>query len=217
MKNRKKVERMHNPLDTLTKRQSAYIGEVLHEYHNFPGVYDGPCPNEYPDAVGSIPRIDSGYFVLIDDKRYIMNIEDESKKITKETLLKSDKYKGILEYAFKVPVISAISTLAPLEDCETILHKSPTQTLKPYIRSFSSPDSEKILSSITDKIKNNNTLSKVEALELVMLPKRFKNNHTEVLEKVCNLLKIVKVDDNNFKYELILEMKCIIHKYACQK
>ena len=214
MVSRKKVERMDKPLDTLAKRQSAYIGDVIHEYYQFPGKYDGPCQNEYPDALGSIPRIDAGYFLRIDNKRYIMNIEDESKIITEETLLKSDRYKLLLEYAFKIPVISAITTIAPIEKCKTVLHKSPTQALKPFIRSYPTSKAEKILSSITDKIEHGDTLSKVEALELIMLPKRFMHNHTEVLEKVCNLLKILKVDDKYFKYELILEMKCIIHKYA---
>lgn len=43
-----------------------------------------------------------------------------------------------------------------------------------------------------------------------MIPKMFASNHEVVLEKVCNLLKKLKIKDSDFKLELILEMQCII-------
>ena len=73
---------------------------------------------------------------------------------------------------------------------------------------------KKILNSISDKIISGETLSEVEALELIMLPKRFTSGHEEVLNKVCQLFKMLKIDDEKYKYELTLELRCIIHKYA---
>ena len=42
----------------------------------------------------------------------------------------------------------------------------------------------------------------------------FQENQAEILEKACILLKEVKINDRDFKDELILEMQCTIHKYA---
>ena len=210
----KKIKRMHQPLDTLAKRQCVYIGYVFHKYHEFPGDYYGSLPNEYPNSENAIPRIDMGYHVKIGDKFFFINNEDETKVVDENTLLKLDGYKVLLEYAFNVPVISTITTPLPLSQCKKSLKKSPTQELRPIIRSYKTPYPEKILSTVTDKVENNITLSEFEALEIVMLPKRFTSGHGEVLDKVCHLLKNAKVENDRYKQELILEMKCIIHYYA---
>ena len=211
---RKKVKRMHQPLDTLIKRQNVYIEDIFHKYQEFPGTYVEPLPNEYPNKEGSNSKIDMGYYVKIGEKIFIINNEDESKTVDLKTLLKCDRYKVELKYAYKKPVISTITTIAPLEECERVLRKSMTQTLKPIIKSYISSNAEKILNSISDKIISGETLSEVEALELIMLPKRFTSGHEEVLNKVCQLFKMLKVDDKKYKYELTLELRCIIHKYA---
>ena len=33
-----KTRRMDKPDDTLIKRQASYAGDVMHEYHGFPGT-----------------------------------------------------------------------------------------------------------------------------------------------------------------------------------
>lgn len=205
---------MHQPLDTLIKRQNVYIGDIFNKYQEFPGIYVEPLPNEYPNEEWSNSKIDMRYYVKICGKSFIINNEDESKAVDLKTLLKCDRYKVELEYAYKKPVISTITTIAPLEECERVLRKSMTQTLKPIIKSYISSNAEKILNSISDKIISGETLSEVEALELIMLPKRFTSGHEEVLNKVCQLFKMLKVDDEKYKYELTLELRCIIHKYA---
>jgi hypothetical protein len=47
-----------------------------------------------------------------------------------------------------------------------------------------------------------------------MIPKMFTSNQDIVLEEVCELLPHAKIEDNDFKLELIFEMQCVIHKYA---
>lgn len=54
---------MKYPLDVLNKRQFVYLGDIAHEYYNFPGKYDSPCPNEYPSVNGSSLRTDTSYFI----------------------------------------------------------------------------------------------------------------------------------------------------------
>lgn len=205
---------MDNPEDNLLKRQSAYARDVIHKYHNFPGDYDGPCLNEYPNARGGIPRTDSTYFVDLDGKRCVINVEDESTRVDDNTLKKVDNYRVNIEYGTKLPVINAIRTTVPLENCKKTFEKSPTLTLTPIILSYPQMNGSQRLSNISSRINSNETLCNVEAMDLVMIPKMFTESQDEILEKVCNLLKKLKIKDEDFKIELILEMQCVIHKYA---
>ena len=104
-----------------------------------------------------------------------------------------------------------------IENCKTTLQKSSTQILIPKIISYKSQNRRKILNTLKTKIKDNETLSNIEALSLVMLSRgciKFTDETSEILEEVCNLLKEINVKDLKFKLELIMEMDCIIHYYA---
>ena len=53
-----------------------------------------------------------------------------------------------------------------------------------------------------------------DALNVVMLPFMFQNNQDKVLEKSCVLLKEAKLENEEFRNELILQKQCVIHKFA---
>ena len=75
-------------------------------------------------------------------------------------------------------------------------------------------DGAKRLSTISSIINREETLTLVQAMNLVMIPKMFSKNQDQILEKVCVLLRDCIVDDSDFKLELTLQMRCVIHKYA---
>ena len=210
----RETKRMDKPDDTLVKRQASYAGDVIHEYHGFPGTYAGPCMNEYPDAGGGVPRTDSTYYVNYLGKKCIFDWEDESSKVDESTFQKLNRYRINLEYFFKTDVITAITTILPLEKCKLDFNSSPTLPFKPIIRSYPECNGSERLSTITTKIDNEEILTTVEAMDLVMIPKMFTSNQDIVLEKVCELLPKAKINDDDFKLELVFEMKCVIHKYA---
>ena len=214
MCSKKTTKRMDNPDDTLLKRQIAYAGDVLHEFHELPGKYIGPLVNEYPNADGGIPRVDAAYRIKLDGETYIVNLEDESVRIDKSVLVKIDNYRLILEYFNGEAVISAIRTPLPLEKCQSVFEKSPTLCLRPWIISYINLDGTKRLSTITSIIKRKETLTRVQAINLVMIPKMFSKNQDQILEMVCVLLRDCTVEDSDFKLELTLQMRCVIHKYA---
>ena len=213
-KHRRETKRMDKPDDTLVKRQASYAGEVMHEYHGFPGTYAGPCMNEYPDAGGGVPRTDSTYYVNYLGKKCVLNWEDESSKVDESTFQKLNHYRINLEYFFKTDIITAITTILPLKKCKVDFNSSPTLPFKPIIRSYPECDESQRLSTIKTKIDNEEILTKVEAMDLVMIPKMFTSNQDIILEKVCELLPQAKIDDADFKLELVFEMKCVIHKYS---
>ena len=208
------IKRMDKPDDTLVKRQATYAGDVMHKFLEFPGDYAGPCMNEYPNVEGGVPRTDSTYYVNYLGKLCVMNWEDESTKVDESTYEKLNYYRINLEYFFKTDVISAITTILPLEKCIVDFKSSPTLPFKPILIPYPEWDGSKRLSTITAKINNNEILTKVEAMNLVMLPKMFTSNQEIILEKVCKLLPQAKIEDADFKLELVFEMRCVIHKYA---
>ena len=211
---KKTTERMDKPDDTLFKRQISYAGDIMHQYHRYPGIYMGPCMNEYPNALGGVPRTDSSYYTLYNGRICVMNWEDESTRISKKTFEKTNNYRINLEYFFKTDVISAITTTVPLDRCDLDYETSPTCPFQPIIISYAEMDGRKILNTMKTKIESEEVLTKVEAMNLIMIPKMFTSNQDIVLEDVCELLPKLKLDDEEFKLELIFEMRCVIHKYA---
>lgn len=87
------TKRMDKPNDKLVKRQAAYAGDVIHEFHELPGEFIESCPNEYPDSEISIPRVDSAYYVKIRGKTYIINREDESGPLDDDIFEKINGYR----------------------------------------------------------------------------------------------------------------------------
>ena len=91
---------------------------------------------------------------------------------------------------------------------------SPTCPFQLIIISYAEMDGKKILNTMKTKIGSEEVLTKVEAMNLIMIPKMFTSNQDVVLEDVCEFLPKLKLDDEEFKLELIFEMRCVIHKYA---
>ena len=73
---------------------------------------------------------------------------------------------------------------------------------------------EKILNSLKTKIKNNNFLTRLQLLSLILVIRTFPKNNSEILEEICSLIKIAKSKDKEFKMEMVYCSRYIIHKYA---
>lgn len=208
------VTRITNPEDALIKRQAAYAGDVKHKYYNLPGEYISPCVNEIPKADGTRLRVDSAYFILLDGEEMVMNHEDESSRVDEKTLKKIYDYAITLEYFFGLHSVSAISTTVPIEKCQTKYKPSPSITFEPIIKSCPEYDEWEKINIIVDKIENNESFLNEEALDLVMIPRMANGNHEKILETVCELLTKIKLLDEEFRLELVIEMRYMIHKYA---
>lgn len=214
MGKKKTTKRMNNPDGALTKRQLAYAGDVIHQFHKLPGKYLRPLVNEYPDVDGVVPRFDGSYMIYLNGEKCVVNFEDESSYVGLRTLKKIDGYRVNLEYGEKLPVISIIRTPLPSNKCLKKYWKSKSLLFAPLIISMLDFDGALILSNILENINNNEIIDNVEAMNLVMLPKMFSKNQETILEEVCKLLRKLKVEDKDYKYELVLEMRCVIHKFA---
>ena len=211
MKN--KDYRIDKPMDYLHRRLFLNNGSLMHEFFNFPGKYEGPCPNMNLDGGGSISEVDIAYMVIGDDK-FIINVEDETSHVNEGTLLKIDKYRINHRYAYNLPVLSIIITSLPKDKCLKELKISASDILRPLLISYLDFDGEKILSSLKDKINNNLLLTRKEFVMLIILIRTFDHNHSDILEEICCLIKKANMDDFEFKMEMVYCSRYIIHKFA---
>ncbi len=210
----KTEKRMDKPMDKLAKRQAAYAGDVIHEFHELPGKFIKELPNEYPDSQMTLPKVDSAYLVDINGRECIINREDESGPLNQGFFKRINNYRILLEYAFKKPVIQVITTHALVDKSLITVDISPTMYEDIIVVSYPTLDGSERLSTIKEKINHDELLSNVEAMNLVMIPRMFTSGNAEILEEVCVLMKKAKIEDPFFKCELTFQMRCIIHKYA---
>lgn len=210
----KKIKRMDKPLDSLAKRQSVYAGDVMHEFFGLLGKYVGPMANEYPNVTGSVPRVDSSYLAEIGDNLFVVNREDESGSVNNATIEKINRYRVNLEYATELPVMSVLTVDKSPSFSQNATELSPTLTFNPWIIVYNDLNPIQRLIFLNIKIINKEVLTRVEAMNMVMIPRMFSKCQEIVLEYLCTLFDDVKIDVEEFKFELILEMRCIIHKYA---
>ena len=206
--------RMKNPEDRLRKRSHAILGETVHQYFNLPGQYIGAIENEIPDGDNKEKKTDGSYIVKIDKIEMIINIEDESSGITKESLNKSFGYAINMIYAHKLPIYSVITTPIPLEKCEKEYYYSKTLLFKPKIISFNEFDGDEKLKKYENKTNKEEYFSNIEGYDLINIPRMYDKNNAEILEKVCILFSKMKMKDDLIKYELGKCLECVIHKYA---
>ena len=212
MKN--KDYRIDKPMDYLHRRLFLNNGSLMHEFFNFPGKYEGPCPNMNLDGGGSISEVDIAYMAKIGDDKFIINVEDETCHVNESTLLKIDKYRINHRYAYNLPVLSIIITSLPIDKCLKELKISASDILRPLLISYLDFDGEKILSSLKDKINNNLLLTRKEFVMLIILIRTFDHNHSDILEEICCLIKKANMDDFEFKMEMVYCSRYIIHKFA---
>ena len=64
------------------------------------------------------------------------------------------------------------------------------------------------------KIKNKNFLTKLELLSLILTIRTFPENNSVILEEICSLIKKARLEDKEFKMEMVYCTRYIIHKYA---
>ena len=167
------TKRMDKPMDTLAKRQAVNAGPVIHEFHELPGKYIGFGANEYPDSENAVPKVDFAYVVEIDGRKYVINREDESGPIDNNVLEKINKYRILLEYTFKIPVILVITTHLPVGRSLITICISPTMYVDVIVISYPALGGSERLSTIKEKINSGKVLSGVEAMNLVMIPRMF--------------------------------------------
>ena len=100
-----------------------------------------------------------------------------------------------------MPVIPVLTTHLPVYESLITVAVSLTIYMDIMVISYPTLDGSERLSTIRKKINDEEVLSGVEAMNLVMLPRMFTSGNAEILEEVCVLLKKAKVEDIKVKNE----------------
>ena len=207
--------RMSFPEDTFNKRQFQYFGDAFHEMHNLPGEYLHNLPTELQKPDGGKLECDVVYLATMPDgSKFVVNVEDESSNVRQKELQKAYDYKALLICKHWVPVLSLITTPVPLEKCSKEFYYSKTDFFAPMIDSFPYMGAWKDLNNMIDRIKNNEVFTKTEGLYFITLPRCCKHDQEKAVEKICEVLLDINIEDHFAKIELVYCMQCLIHKYA---
>ena len=204
---------MTNPEDKFNKRQFEFLGEAFHKNHNLPGEFLYTIPTEKIKSTGEKREADIAYLVIMPDASFqIINVEDETSQVKRKELEKTYDNKTLFVYQHWMPVITVITTTQPPEKCLNEFKFSQTESLKPHIISLPYDGAWNDLNMI-DKIKKQELFTKSEGLKFISLPRCCKTNQTEAIERICEVLLDIKVEEHFTLIELVHCMQWI-HKYA---
>lgn len=103
-------------------------------------------------------------------------------------------------------------TKEPLSKCSKE-YEDGQVTYTPTLISFADYDSKKHLSTIENKINNEEYFTKVEALDTLFIVENCDEKQSEALNKTCELFPKIAVD-TEFKEILRKALQCVIHQYA---
>ena len=151
---------------------------------------------------------------LPDGSKLIINVEDESSRVKQEELEKSYGYKTILVYQHWTPVLTVITTTVPLDRCLKEFHYSETDLLSPRIESLPYDEAWDDLNKMIDKVKDKKVFTKRDCLSFITLPRCCKHDQEKAVEKICEVLLDINVEEHFTIIELAYCMECMIHKYA---
>lgn len=97
--------RLDKPMDHLHQRLFDNNCPTMHELFNFPGKFQGRCPNKNANSDGSMAEVDISYLMLLENnQQMIINVEDETSNVNEVTYKKIDKYRTNHKYSFGLPV-----------------------------------------------------------------------------------------------------------------
>ena len=214
-KNKENTIRMSNPEDKFNKRQFEFLGEAFHKNHNLPGEYIRTIPTEKIKSNGEKREADIAYIVIMPDASFqIINVEDESSRVKTEELRKAYDYKTLFICRHWMPVMTVITTTQPYEKCLKEFKYSQTESLTPHIISLPYDGAWNDLNNMIYRIKKQELFTKSEGLKFISLPRCCKHNQSEAVERICEVLLDMKVENLFTLIELANCMQCMIHKYA---
>lgn len=145
--------------------------------------------------------------------KMIIDIEDESSKVDKQTLAKDFEYNYIIHYESGLPVYSVITTPIPLKRCKTC-YISGNTVFKPIIKSYDEMDGEAKLKEFQEKYERGEYFSDLEGYELISIPRMYGEKGNEVIEEVCILFNKIKMKNGRVKIQLARCLDCLINKYG---
>jgi len=175
-----------------TKRQ--------HQYLNLPGEFKTRVPTEiiYPNM--TLGRADELYYT---DEQLLIDLEEESDKITEKTLIKFAKYLIFEGYMYTNNLyMTVICHKDPKKEFE-YYRVSPSVCIKVHYIHISQDTIWAKYENIINKVKQKEILTDIEALDIAFISKFISSKYApEIIESLAILFKKVLIEDKALKLDI---------------
>ncbi len=194
------VEKIYHINDRTMKYISLAQSKRQHQYLRLPGKLKIRLPQEITFPNLEVGRVDEIY---VNDEGLIIDLEEESRYITPNTLEKFGKYVIFFSYRYLNKVYLAV-----------LCHKDPKKEFEYYeyapslyikIHYFYFPQDElwEKYENIINKIRHNIELTEREALDMAFVPKFISKKYApEVTETLIKIFNDAKIEDELLKLDI---------------
>ena len=205
------VEKIYHINDRTMKYISLAQSKRQHQYLGLPGELKIRMPQEITFPNLEVARADEIY---VNDEGLIINLEEESRYITPNTLEKFGKYVIFFSYRYLNKVYLAV-----------LCHKDPKKEFEYYeyspslyikIHYFYFPQEElwEKYENIICKVKHKKKLTGREALDMAFVPKFISKKYApEVTEKLIRIFNDAKIEDELLKLDVGAILTGMVLKY----
>lgn len=186
--------------DRTMKYMSLAQSKRQHQYLGLPGEFLARLPQEVVFPNMDYGRADEFYLT---DENMLINLEEESKGITIETLEKFAKYLifGCYRYSDNI-CLAVLCHEDPKKEFECYQH-SPSLFIKVHYYYFSQDDLWAKYENVIYKVKQNIKLTESEAMDIAFIAKFISKEYSAViLESLAHAFKNAIIDDKLLRIDV---------------
>lgn len=199
----------------INDRTMKYISLVQakrqHQYLGLPGTFEARYPQEIVFPNMDAGRVDEYYSTK---EGLIINLEEETKDVTEDTLKKISKYAIFADYMYSKSVYVGIVTHNNPKNYPSHYKKSPSIIIEPHYYYIAQKELWKKYENIINRIKQKEKLSEKEALDIAFVPKFISKEYGSfITESLAKAFKYARISDNILKRDIGVLLGAMILKH----
>ena len=210
-----KIKKPFHINDATIKYSSLAFRKRQHQYLKLPGEYIRRYPTEVVLPNMETGRMDELYSVRVKEGIMLINLEEESEKVSNETLKKFGKYKTFGSFIYGLPFSTAVICMKNPINFPEEYETSPTDITRPIYIYFTEKELRKKYKNLINNIDQNNILSEDEALSIAFIPKYISDKQAPT---ICESLAIVFekaiIPDKALKRDVAVILMTMILKHV---
>ena len=189
-----KISRIKNPQEELRKILHNDLCDVTHEYYQIEGEFVESGISKFPNFEHELIPDYLCYTTYLEQFGETVNcLQYCDCKIDDKILEKYYKIHTQILRENRYSMNTIFVTKEPLSKCSKE-YEDGQVTYTPTLISFADYDSKKHLSTIENKINNEEYFTKVEALDTLFIVENCDEKQSEALNKTCELFPKIAVD-----------------------
>ncbi len=198
--------------DKTMKYQSFAQSRRQHQYLNLPGEFKSRLPQEMVFTDMTSARADELY---CNDENLLIDLEEESNYLDSESYNKFAKYVIFIAYWYlkRKPYLAVICHKKPKKETECFEY-APSLYIRLHYIYFNQQDLWRKYENIINKVKHNEKLTEMEALDIAFTSKFIsKKDAPYVVERLCEAFKNAEIGDRVLKLDVKVILSGMILKH----